>query len=139
MAISALLADPNKLLYLGIAFWVFVAIVVVAAIWYYKARNRERQKTTRLAIEKGMQLDPALIESLTQGEPAKPEDYSIGGYVSVGAGIGLIIFAFFIGHTTPEALYPLIGAGILVILVGISLLYVAKMIRRKNENRGSGN
>ena len=117
------------------AFWIFVAIVVVAALWYHTSRNREKHKTIRLAIEKGMQLDAALLYSLDKPKPAIPEHYSIGGFITIAAGIGLIIFGFFIAKVEAAAFYPLIGAGILTALVGISLLLVSRWIKnRRNED-----
>ncbi len=138
MAISALLSDPNKLMYIAIAFWVFVAVVVWAALWYAKSRNREKQKTIRLAIEKGVQLDAALIESIDKDRPAKPEDYYIGGFVCTAAGIGLFPLGYFLKFISPEAFYPLIGSGLLVIIIGLSMLLVASIIRRRNKNREDG-
>jgi hypothetical protein len=138
MAISALLADPNKLMYLAVVFWIFVAVVVWAALWYAKSRNREKQKTIRLAIEKGVDLNPALIESLDKDRPAKPEDYYIGGFICTAAGIGLIPLGYFLKQIAVEAFYPLVGAGILVILVGLSMLLVAQLIRRRNNRRENG-
>ncbi len=138
MAISALLSDPGKLMYIGIAFWIFVAVVVVAALWYAKSRNREKQKTIRLAIEKGVPLDAALLDSLDKDKPARPEDYYIAGFITVGGGVGLIIFSFFIGMIAEEAFYPLMGAGFLAILVGLSLLLAASLISRRNKEREDG-
>jgi hypothetical protein len=62
---SNALFDPSRFSYgpllTGMAFWIFLAVVVFAAIWFAFARNQETRKTIRLAIEKGMQFDPALI------------------------------------------------------------------------------
>jgi len=66
---------------IGAAFWIFIASVVVAGIWYAYARNRETQKTIRLAIEKGIQLDAALIDKLVIRESGNPEGYYIGGII----------------------------------------------------------
>jgi hypothetical protein len=81
-----------------VTFLVFVAIVVLAGVWLAYARNRETQKTIRLAIEKGMQLDAALIDSLVPRRSGKPEDYWIGGVISIAVGIGLPILGYFLGR-----------------------------------------
>lgn len=121
----------------GLAFWVFVAVVVVAALRYYQARNREKHKTIRLAMEKGIELGPALIKALDKPAPASPDGYFIGGIVCLATGIGLIPFGFFISLVEAEALYPLLGAGVLTILIGVSLILVARWIKRGNEKRGN--
>lgn len=121
---------------IGVAFWIFLAVVVVAALWFAQARNKEKQKTIRLAIEKGVQLDPALVESLDKPAPSNPDGYYIGGYASLASGIGLIPFAYLLRNISVEAFYPLIGAGILAGLIGLSLIIVARMITRRADGRG---
>ena len=124
---------------IGAAFWIFIASVVVAGIWYAYARNRETQKTIRLAIEKGMQLDAALIDKLVIRESGNPEDYYIGGFICIACGIGLPILGYFIGRIAPEAFFPIAGAGVLVGLIGISLILCGKLIGRRIKAVNNGN
>jgi hypothetical protein len=140
---SNALFDPSRFSYgpilIGVAFWIFLAIVVVAAIWFAFARNRETQKTIRLAIEKGMQLDPALIDKLVIRKSGKPEDYYAGGFVCIAVGIGLPILGYFVGRIEPEAFFPIVGAGILVGLIGISLTLVGMVVSRREKASKTGN
>ncbi len=115
----------------GVAFWLFIGSVVVAGIWFAHARNKETQKTIRLAIEKGVPLDPAMIDKLVVRQSGNPEDYYIGGYICIACGIGLPIFGFFMGRIAPQAFYPIAGAGVLVGLIGISLIICGKLINRR--------
>lgn len=124
---------------IGVAFWLFVALVVLASLWYSSARNRDIQKTIRLAIEKGMQLDPALIDKLVTRKSGKPEDYYIGGFVCLALGIGLPILGFFIERIEPEAFFPIVGSGILVGLIGISLIVCGMLISRREKASKAGN
>ena len=123
---------------IGVAFWIFVALVVGASIWYAFARHRETQKTIRLAIEKGMKLDPALIDKLVTRKSGKPEDYYIGGFVCFAVGIGLPILGYFIGRTEPVAFFPLAGSGILVGLIGISLIVAGILVGRRERAGKTG-
>jgi hypothetical protein len=140
---SNALFDPSRFAYgpalIGVAFWIFVAIVVLASIWYAFARNRETQKTIRLAIEKGMQLDPALIDKLIIRKSGKPEDYYVGGFICLAVGIGLPILGFFIGRIESEAFFPIVGAGILVGLIGISLVMCGMLVGRRERASKTGN
>jgi len=52
----------------GVAFWIFVGVVAVAGIVADYKRRRGNVDVIRMAIDKGQQLDPALIEKLTSGE-----------------------------------------------------------------------
>ena len=124
---------------IGAAFWIFIASVVVAGIWYAYARNRETQKTIRLAIEKGIQLDAALIDKLVIRQSGNPEDYYIGGFICIACGIGLPILGYFIGRIAPEAFFPIAGAGVLVGLIGISLILCGMLIGRRIKAVKNGN
>ena len=123
----------------GAAFWIFIASIVVAGIWYAHARNREVQKTIRLAIEKEVPLDAAIIDKLAIRESGNPEDYYIGGFISLACGIGLPIMGYFIGRIAPEAFYAIAGAGVLVFLIGISLILCGMMIGRRIKAVKNGN
>lgn len=140
---SNALFDPSRLAsgltLIGVSFWIFVAIVVLASFWYAFARNREMQKTIRLAIEKGMQLDPALVDRLVTRKSGKPEDYYIGGFVCIAVGIGLPILGFFVERNEPEAFFPLLGVGILVGLIGISLVICGMLVSRREKASKTGN
>ncbi len=134
---SSALFDPSRfgpgLTLIGVSFWIFISIVVLASFWYAFARNREIQKTIRLAIEKGMQLDPALIDGLVTRKPGNPEDYLIGGVICVATGIGLLILGVFLGRVEPHAFYPLAGSGVLVGLIGIGLIGCSMLVRRREK------
>ena len=82
----------------GIAFWIFVAVAVVAGVWREYASKRETERTIRAAIEKGQQLDSALVERMLR--PKKGDETRgliIGGTVLIAIGIGLPIMGYFIG------------------------------------------
>ena len=118
---------------LGISFWLFIAIIVVTGIWSAYARNRETHKTIRLAIEKGMHLDAALIEKLVARESGSPEDYYVGGVVCIACAVGLPVLGFFVGRIAPDAFFPIAGAGALVGLIGISLILCGKLVGRRAD------
>jgi dipeptide/tripeptide permease len=124
---------------IGAAFWIFIASIVVAGIWYAYARNREIQKTIRLAIEKGTQLDAEMIDTLVRRESGNPEDYYIGGIICLACGVGLPIFGYFIGKIEEEAFFAITGAGILVGFIGISLILCGKLIGRRGKTVRKGN
>jgi hypothetical protein len=134
-----LLSDPSLIALVGVAFWIFVAVVSVAGIWFANARNREMQKTIRFAIEKGMQLDVAVVDKLATGKTGQPEDYYIGGIICVAVGIGLPILGYFIGRIEPEAFFPIAGAGVLAGLIGISLIACGLLVGRREKAGKNGN
>jgi Domain of unknown function (DUF6249) len=126
----------------GVAFWIFIGAVAVAGIITDYKRRRGGIEVLRLAIEKGQQLDPLLVEKLTaqsRGEPVSPVDLKLGGIITLASGFGICLLSFFVSRIAPIALYPILGAGVLVICVGIGLLIGAKALADAREREPSRN
>src|SRR5271155_4310186 len=102
----------------GVAFWVFVGAAAVAGIVTDYKRRRGSVDIIRMAIEKGQQLDPALIEKLTSSERGAeqidPSHLKLGGIITIATGIGIGLLSLFISRIAPVALYPILGGGVLV-------------------------
>jgi len=123
----------------GVAFWLFLAAAAVAGIVAdYKKRKLEIEPL-RAAIERGQQLDPALIEKLMSREPRDQPlntlDLRVGGIITISAaiGIGLLgLFSRWLGLAISLAGVPLGGlAGgiaLLALCIGIGLLVAAARI-----------
>jgi len=127
----------------AVAFWVFVGVVVVAGIVADYMRRRGTVDVIRTAIEKGQQLDPALIEKLTasehRDEPIEPLHVKLGGIITLATGVGIALLAFFISRIAPVALYPILGFGVVVICVGVGLFVGANMLAGARERERSRN
>lgn len=118
----------------GVGFWAFLAIASVAGIVAdYKKRQLELEPL-RAAIERGVQLDPAVIERLMTRESrdhsVNPLDLKIGGIITTAAGIGVGAASFCVDPWMPVARYPLLAVGIVAVCVGIGLLAAAKTLQR---------
>jgi hypothetical protein len=128
---------------IGTTFWLFVGAAAVAGIITDYKRRRANVEVLRTAIEKGQQLDPALIEKLTSNrhgaDRVEPIQVKLGGIVTTAAGIGVCLLSFFISQIAPPALYPILGGGVLVICVGVGLLIGAKALTEARERERSRN
>jgi len=124
------------------AFWLFIAIVASVSLTTQMLKHRETQKTIRQAIEKGQTLDPQTLERLLQsdrpqkGLPSR-QLFLAGGIMllALGCGLGLIGWAVAAQSHNPSMLYPGLGAGSLVGLLGVGLLTVSQVLR---DPRGGG-
>jgi hypothetical protein len=127
----------------GVAFWIFLGAAAVAAIVTDYKRRRGSIDVIRMAIEKGQQLDPALIEKLTSNErreePIDPLHVKLGGIITLAAGVGISLFSFFISRIVPVAFYPILGGGVLVLCVGAGLLVGANVLAAARDSERSRN
>ena len=127
----------------GSAFWIFIAAVAIVAIITDYKRRRGNVDVLRAAIEKGQQLDPALIEKLMsperRNEKIDPTDVKLGGVITLAAGIGIFLLAFFISRVAPIAFYPILGGGVVVICIGVGLLVGARVLANARDREASRN
>jgi Domain of unknown function (DUF6249) len=120
-------------------FWIFIGAVAIAGMVYDYKRRRIGIEVLRLAIEKGQPLDPALVEKLTSYEhkdaPIEPVQVKIGGVITIAGGVGVGLLSFFVGRVFPIAFYPTLGAGVLVICVGVGLLIGARALAQARDEK----
>src|SRR5579862_6096307 len=126
----------------ALGFWVFLTTAAVAGIVAdYKKRSLV-VAPLKAAIERGQQLDPLLIERLMAPEKHdsgfNPLYLRVGGIIVVAAGVGVALLSFFVGQLEPLAIFPVLGAGVAAICVGIGLLVSARVVETHNRTRASG-
>jgi hypothetical protein len=134
--------DHSVFIVLGIAFWAFLAISAVAGIVSDYKKRRLELEPLRAAIERGQQLDPAIVERLMMREhPDKtselePVHFRIGGIVTTAAGLGIAVLSFIIQSVAPKILFLLgLGTGSVAVCVGVGLLICARVVERARGTR----
>lgn len=125
----------------AIAVFVFLAIASVAGIIGDYKKRQIALEPLRAAIERGQQLDPAVIERLMAPEPRdaalNPLHLKVGGIITIAAGIGVAILAFFLAQIEAQALYPVLGIGLVAVCVGVGLMIAAGVIARQDRDGGT--
>lgn len=110
----------------------FVVIGVVLGLFYY-FRHRTRaqmQQTVRVALERGQELSPELIDRL--GEPRKSPARDLRfGVISVFLAIGIAVFGFALGED--DAMRPLLAVAVLPLAVGIAYLALWRFDKSRLE------
>jgi hypothetical protein len=125
----------------AIAFWAFVAVAAVAGIVADYKKREAALAPLRLAIERGQQLDPALVERLMTPERdagIDPLYLRIGGIITFAAGVGVIILAFILAQVAPITLYPVLGGGVVLVCIAVGLLVAARAVESHRAQAGNG-
>lgn len=103
---------------------------------YLKSREkREMQQTVRLAIDKGQELPPELIDAMTRDVaarlPSRTRDLR-RGVIWMASGIGIAGFSFvtslskFGGHDfNADAGGPLLGISVIPITIGLAFIILS--------------
>jgi len=104
---------------------------VFALAFYLRFRTRrEIQTTVRLAIDKGQELSPDLIEGLMESLSSRHADLR-RGIIAIAIGAALFVFAGLVGEEEAEG--PLMAIAMFPLLIGIAYLGLWFFIGRKKE------
>ena len=124
----------------AIAFWVFVAIATVAGIVAEYKKRQLALEPLRMAIERGQTLDPGIVERLTtstRDEGINPLALWVGGVITISAGVGVCLLAFFLAHVAPVAFWPVLGGGVVATCIGIGLAIAGRIAQGHKGSRGT--
>ena len=125
----------------GIAFFVFLAAASIAGIVADYKKRRIALEPLRAAIERGQQLDPQLVERLmapeSRDEGLNPLYLKVGGIVTIASGIGVALLSFFVAQVAPVAFYPVLGAGVVAVCVGVGLTVAARVVEGHSQRQES--
>ncbi len=110
--------------------------IVLGAMWiaffYFRYKSRLRaHDTIQVALEKGAELTPELIDQMIT-PPFDPDRDLRKGIIGISIGIAFILFAFILDDQ--DAVRPLIATGVFPFIVGIAYLIIWKIpTNRKNS------
>ena len=125
----------------GLVFWsAIVLIILIVALRKYFT-ERERQRTLRVAIERGQPIDPDLLQKIVArpGPDRSPEGLQAGGFIVIGLGVGLAVMGYFISLGDPtdhDARMPLLGVGMMMACLGGGMLVAARVAMRRKQDAG---
>ena len=101
----------------AVIFWLFF-------MYRYKARA-EMQSTIRLALEKGSELSPDFIKSISEPEPPRHGDLR-RGLIWMGLAAGLALCGFAVAYFSMEALYGCLAGAAFPFSIGAAYLIMWK-------------
>jgi len=120
----------------ALAFWGFIAAVVIGGIWYGIRERQAQYATLRHIIDTGKPVDERVVERILGGNRRPDHGLKIAGLIVIFAAPGVAVLAWFIGQVARQWLLPLLGVAGLVGFVGIGLLVAARAAARawREEN-----
>jgi hypothetical protein len=118
----------------SLAFWGFIAAVVVAGIWYDIRKREAQHETVRRIVESGKPIDEELMDKLLSLGSGKSERldraFKLTALIMLPAAVGLAVFGLILGTQYPETELPLLGAAALVGCVGVGFLVASGIAKR---------
>ena len=118
----------------ALAFWGFIAAVVVAGIWYGIRERQAQHETLRHMIDSGKPIDQALMDKVLGGDRQVHRDLRIGGLIVLCAAPGMALLGWFISQIAEPALMPLLGVATLMVFVGIGLLAASRAAEKASRD-----
>ncbi len=88
--------------------------IIAIIVDYFHRKNKLR--LFEKAIEKGVTLEGLSLEEKRPRVPYR------SGMVTLAVGIGIAVFAFFMGSVEIEVFYPILGVAFIPALIGIALI-----------------
>ena len=120
-----------------LGFWLFIAAIIVTAIWSDSKRKESQQETLRRVVASGQDIDLEVIDRLIGKSDAAKQarDLKVAGLITVSVGVGMLVFGGFLGTFDTTAMMAMIGVSALIACIGGGLLLAAKLVgRRYAEN-----
>lgn len=101
----------------------FAAIALIFFIvLYFKHRSRaDMQQTIRLALERGNELTPEIINRLGEPEPSKNKDLRLG-LIWLALALGLALCGFAVPEPTGDALRGCLAGAAFPLALGLAYM-----------------
>lgn len=123
----------------ALGFWMFIAAVVVAGIWYDIRRRESQQETLRRVVESGKEIDREVLDKILSSGGSKDlaRDLKVSSLIVVFVAPGLAVLGWFLRTVSEEAMTALLGVSFLMGFVGAGLWFAARLVERGYaENQG---
>lgn len=114
----------------ALAFWGFLAAVVVAGIWYGVREKEAQHETMRRIVESGQDIDEKVVARVFRGDKRPDRDLKIAAMIVIAGAPGLAILGYFLSYISDQALMPLLGVAVLAGFVGVGLWVASKIAER---------
>lgn len=111
---------------LGAIMFLCIALVLALLVWFRYRGKEDTQVTIRMAIDKGQELSPELIENLVNPRVSPVRDLR-RGVISVLLAVGIALFGVILGEQ--DAVRPLLGIAMFPLSIGAGFLLMHRFGR----------
>ena len=90
----------------ALAFWGFIAAVVVAGIWYGICEREAQHETLRRLVESGQPLKPGLMDALLGTNKRLDRNLKAAGLILLFAAPGVALFGWILSYLYAPVFFP---------------------------------
>ncbi len=113
-----------------IAMFAGITVVLSLVFWFRHRNRRDMQQTIRMALDKGHELSPELIDRLGHPKAPKDKDLRFGIiWLAIAAALGLC--AWFIPDPSGHALRGTLAGAAFPLCIGIGYLLMWRFTERE--------
>ncbi|MEM9570702.1 MAG: DUF6249 domain-containing protein [Pseudomonadota bacterium] len=104
---------------------IFIFAAIVAIVWLFSHYNYKKRltahETLRLAVEKGQEVSPELVERMSYlNDPVKSDLRR--GVLLIAFGVAFMILGAIMPHDEPEAMRGILGVSSFPVVLGLAYL-----------------
>jgi hypothetical protein len=117
----------------ALGFWLFLAAIVVAGIWFDARKRESQQETLRRVVESGQPIEAGVIDKLLKvggGQNRIDRDFKVSGLIVIFIAPGIAIFGIFLAKLQEELFGVMLGVAFLLGFIGAGLLIAGKVAER---------
>ena len=108
--------------WIPIAMFAAIALIFFLVLYFKHRGSAEMQQTIRLALERGTELTPEIINRLgAPAEPSRNKDLR-AGLIWMGLALGLALCGFAVATFSIEALYGCLAGAAFPFAIGLAYL-----------------
>jgi choline-glycine betaine transporter len=115
-----------------IVMFISLAVVLIFLFWFRFRSRESMNETIRLALDKGQELSPEIIERLGQSAGGKYRDLRLG-IIWLSIAVGLALVALGVGNFAIEALQGTLASAALPFAIGLGYLLIYYFTGRDKE------
>jgi len=106
-----------------IVMFISLAVVMIALLWFRWRARDGMQQTIRMALDKGHELTPEIIDRLGHPKAGKYKDMRLG-IIWLSIALGIALMALAVGSFAVEAFHGTIATAALPFAIGIGYLVI---------------